>query len=66
LKYLLYLPISYYKENHKEFPLILFLHGTGERGEDIELVKKPGIPKIVDDREDFPFITVSPQCPKYS
>ena len=35
----------------------------GERGDDLELVKIHGIPKIVKTKEDFPFITVSPQCP---
>ena len=35
----------------------------GERGADLELVKIHGIPKIVEAQTDFPFITVSPQCP---
>ncbi|MBZ0317447.1 MAG: dienelactone hydrolase family protein [Anaerolineae bacterium] len=44
-------------------PLLLFLHGSGERGTDITLVKKYGPPKIVETQPDFPFILVSPQCP---
>ena len=35
----------------------------GERGNDLELVKVHGIPKIVDTKRNFPFIAVSPQCP---
>jgi predicted peptidase len=35
----------------------------GERGDDLELVKIHGIPKIVKTQKDFPFIAVSPQCP---
>lgn len=61
-KYLLFLPEGYRQKNQR-WPLILFLHGAGERGNDLELVKKHGPPKIVEQRKDFPFIVVSPQCP---
>jgi len=61
-KYLLFLPESYGQKDHR-WPMILFLHGAGERGDDLELVKKHGPPKIVEQRKDFPFIVVSPQCP---
>jgi len=49
---------------HKKLPTILFLHGAGERGNDINLVMKHGIPKIASSDSDFPFITISPQCPE--
>lgn len=62
LDYLLYLPEEY--DSNKKFPLLLFLHGAGERGDDIELVKKHGPPKLIDAGQQFPFIVVSPQCPK--
>jgi predicted peptidase len=61
--YLLFLPASYH-QSKKKWPLILFLHGSGERGDDLNLVKKHGLAKIVDQDPDFPFIVVSPQCPK--
>lgn len=60
--YLLYLPKDY-NETDKEFPLVLFLHGAGERGDDIEKVKIHGLPKLINEGKDFPFIVVSPQCP---
>jgi predicted peptidase len=63
LNYLLYLPDSFNQNDSLKQPLILFLHGAGERGEDMELVKKHGVPKIVENQEEFPFIVVSPQCP---
>jgi predicted peptidase len=66
LKYLLYLPKSYGEDSNKKWPLILFLHGAGERGSDLNMVKVHGIPKIVEQKDDFPFIAVSPQCPKNS
>lgn len=64
LNYLLYLPENY--NTKKKWPLILFLHGAGECGDDIEIVKRNGIPKIVEYNSDFPFIAVSPQCPEHS
>ncbi len=60
--YLLYLPKDY-NENDKKFPLVLFLHGMGERGTDIEKVKTHGLPKLISEGKEFPFIVVSPQCP---
>ena len=60
--YLMYLPKDYQKTKDK-YPLLIFLHGSGERGSNIELVKKNGVPKLIEDGKDFPFIVVSPQCP---
>lgn len=62
LPYLLYLPENYTSEN-KSWPLLVFLHGAGERGDSLELIKRHGPPKLVDEKKDFPFILVSPQCP---
>jgi len=66
LNYLLFLPNGYGADPEENWPLILFLHGAGERGDDLSLVKKHGIPKMVEQQEDFPFIAVSPQCPQDS
>ena len=66
LEYLLFLPKSYGQLPNKKCPLIIFLHGAGERGNNLDLLKKHGIPKIVEQNPDFPFITLSPQCPKDS
>ncbi len=60
MDYLLYLPKDYDKQ--KSWPLLLFLHGAGERGDDLELVKKHGPPKLIAEGKEFPFIVVSPQC----
>jgi predicted peptidase len=66
LKYLLYLPKGYGEKKDQKWPLMLFLHGAGERGDDINLVKKHGPPKLIDAGKEFPFIVVSPQCPTSS
>ena len=63
MEYLIYLPEDYTWE--KEWPLVVFLHGAGERGSDLELVKKHGPPMQISQGRKFPFILVSPQCPKH-
>jgi predicted peptidase len=65
LRYLLSLPEGYGRDEGKRWPLILFLHGAGERGDDLEQVKKHGVPRVVEEGtiKEFPFIAVAPQCP---
>lgn len=63
VRYLQFLPDGY-RADGKPLPVILFLHGAGERGENIDLVKKWGPPRIVEKKKEFPFIVISPQCPK--
>ena len=62
-RYLLYLPKDYEGRTRKRWPLILFLHGAGERGTDISRVAMHGPPKMVKQGKEFSFIIVSPQCP---
>lgn len=45
------------------WPLILFLHGRGESGDDLTLLKRHGVARVVEEATDFPFATISPQCP---
>jgi predicted peptidase len=60
--YLLYLPKGYDTDEKQKWPVLLFLHGSGERGADLEKVKKHGPPKLVAKGKDLPFIVVSPQA----
>jgi predicted peptidase len=62
-EYLFYLPQEYDADQAKVWPLVLFLHGSGERGTNVQDVKKHGPPKLVEAGKQFPFILVSPQCP---
>jgi predicted peptidase len=64
--YLLYLPEDYNKDKGKRWPLVLHLHGIGERGDDVSRVKGHGLPRLVEEGRKFPFILVSPQCPERS
>jgi predicted peptidase len=63
IHYLLFTPREY-KPDGRPWPLLVFLHGLGECGEnELERVKVHGPPKLVQSRADFPFVLVSPQCP---
>jgi predicted peptidase len=68
--YLLFLPNglhpngSHNETQHPLLPTILFLHGSGERGSYLNHVKKHGVAKVVEQQPDFPFIVISPQCPR--
>ena len=60
-RYLLYKPSP--KPSKGKWPLLVFLHGRGERGSNLNLVKKHGPAKIVESK-DLPFVIASPQCPR--
>jgi predicted peptidase len=63
-RFLLALPKEYAADSGKRWPLVLFLHGAGERGTDVQKVAVHGPPKLVKEGRDFPFILASPQCPE--
>ena len=57
-----------YPENYdskKKYPLVLFLHGAGERGDDNEQQLKHGVKIFLEaqNRKQFPCILIVPQCP---
>ncbi len=60
IDYLIYLPREY--EPSRKWPLVIFLHGSGARGQDLQLVRREGLARLVDLGEQFDFILVSPQC----
>lgn len=62
--YLLYLPMGHNKDKQKKWPVIVFLHGTSMRGDNLEKLKLYGLPSLLENRKDFPFIVIAPQCPK--
>jgi predicted peptidase len=64
--YLLTLPNLYDAEPSQRWPLVLFLHGAGERGSNLNVIKVHGPPLLVSEGRKFPFILVSPQCPSNS
>lgn len=61
IRFWLYTPANLGEK--EKLPLLIFLHGAGERGDDLDKVKVHGPPKIVEGKADFPFVVISPQCP---
>jgi predicted peptidase len=59
MRCLFHRPAAY--ESRPDWPVILFLHGAGERGRDVELVRREALPRILETLPDFPFVVVSPQ-----
>lgn len=64
LLYRILLPEEY--DRAKKYPLVLFLHGAGERGSDNDKQLVHGSKQFLDQRvrKKFPAIVVFPQCPE--
>jgi predicted peptidase len=61
--YLIYLPAAY-KSDDRTWPLLVFLHGAGQRGECLQDVSACGPPNLVAHGRNLPLVIVSPQCPR--
>jgi len=62
LGYILYAP----EKVTEDTPLIVFLHGAGERGngkDELELVNKNALPKYISEGAEYPAFVLCPQCP---
>src|SRR6185295_9618196 len=63
LQHLVHLPPQYDAEPGKRWPTIVFLHGSGERGDDMSHLWRYGILKRIRQGANLPFIVICPQCP---
>jgi hypothetical protein len=61
--YLAYLPSSYDKDDTKAWPLIIYLHGSSCKGNNLEKLKKYGPPFYLERGMQVDAIVISPQCP---
>ena len=60
--YVKYLPMDY--DENEKYPLVFFLHGAGEWGDDLDLACRHGFMKHVrESGKEYPFIFIAPQCP---
>jgi predicted peptidase len=69
MEYLLYLPDGYGQDPEKEWPLIVFLHGSGDDDYDSGWVMSVGLPEVLfsgDQPDNFEFIVLSPQSFNYT
>lgn len=60
---MLFLPRDYAKKRDAQWPLLLFLHGAGERGTNVWRADIHGPAKYIASHPDFPFVLVAPLCP---
>ena len=56
----------FYPDEYKELPLLVYLHGAGERGEVFEHLYRHAIPKLINDGREIPAIVLCPQCPRWA
>ena len=64
-RFQVYLPEDFRRDDRRQWPIILFLHGRGERGGEGMWQTQVGLPSAVRDHpERWPFIIVMPQCPQ--
>lgn len=61
MNYLVYFPQDYEDNTDKKWPLLIFLHGVGECGSDVNKLKVTGLPKHIEEGNKYPFIIISPQ-----
>ena len=61
--YLAYLPDGYEKSNAKAWPLIIYLHGSSCKGNNLDRLKKYGPPFYLERGMGVDAIVISPQCP---
>lgn len=60
MQYLIRYP-EHYKAGEK-YPVILFLHGAGTRGSDINVLANNAFFRLTAQHEQFPFVCVAPLC----
>lgn len=64
IRSLVYLPKGYDQSSPAtRWPLVLFLHGSWHRGDDLDSVRTTGLPQLISHGRHYPFILVAPQCP---
>lgn len=65
IRYLAHFPMGY-SDSKESFPLLIFLHGLGEKGNNLEVVNRHGPPQMIKNGtwpKKLPFIVISPQLP---
>lgn len=57
--YLLYIPETYNEKKSYKWPVVIFLHGVGEIGADVNVLRRVGLPRVVAGKQ---FVMIAPQC----
>lgn len=56
----------FYPDHYEDLPLIVYLHGAGERGTDSSHLYRHGIPKLISEGKEYPAVILCPQCPAFN
>jgi predicted peptidase len=59
-----YLFSAVWEDTHKPAPLVLFLHGARDRGDDLNVLLKWGLPRFVNESSALPYFFLAPQLPE--
>lgn len=60
MNYIVYIPNH---QNTSELPLMIYLHGAGERGTNVQHIEKWGVPKMIREGREYEAVILCPQCP---
>ena len=52
-----------FPSDYTDLPLLIYLHGAGERGRNFEHVYRHGIPKLIQEGWNMNAVVLIPQCP---
>ncbi|MCX8131029.1 MAG: alpha/beta hydrolase-fold protein [Clostridia bacterium] len=63
IPYKVEVPSKYDQDQDRKYPLLVSLHGGGQRGSDITTIKAPNFARYEKNGYNFEFITISPLCP---
>lgn len=62
-KYLLLPPLQYDQQKDRKWPVLIYLHGAGARGQDLQKIKQEGLPFLLSAGKQLPFLILAPLCP---
>jgi len=60
--------MNYFVAHPKDYeglPLLVYLHGAGERGRQIDHLYRHGVARMVKEGHDIPAVVLCPQCPAF-
>ncbi len=60
MNYIVYTPDC---KDMSELPLMIYLHGAGERGTNVQHIEKIGVPKMINEGREYEAVVLCPQCP---
>ena len=52
-----------FPDDYKDLPLLIYLHGAGERGRNFEHVYRHGVPEMIMAGKEYNAVVLYPQCP---